>query len=99
MIRISTVSAAACLCLAAFATSAQAEWITTWTAAPVPPSAAQGNRPATPSFENRTLRQILRVSAGGESVRVRLTNAFGSNPIEIGAARIALLDDQDRPAT
>ncbi len=36
-----------------------------------------------------TLRQIIRLSAGGERVRVRLSNAFGTRPLAIGSARIA----------
>ncbi len=36
-----------------------------------------------------TLRQIIRLSAGGDRVRVRLSNAFGTQPLAIGSARIA----------
>ena len=36
-----------------------------------------------------TLRQILRLSAGGDRVRIRLSNAFGTRPLAIGSARIA----------
>ncbi|WP_126171883.1 SGNH/GDSL hydrolase family protein [Altericroceibacterium xinjiangense] len=81
--------------------AAHAEWITSWAASPVPPTPAMGPMAATPSFENQTLRQILRVSAGGEAVRVRLTNAYGENPLQIGAARVALLgaDGQEIPGT
>src|SRR5688572_29727531 len=82
------------LAMASLASTAQAEWVTTWATAPLAPSPAVGQRPATASFENRTLRQILRVSAGGTSVRLRLTNAYGQAPLAIGAARIALLDEQ-----
>jgi lysophospholipase L1-like esterase len=44
------------------------------------------------TISNQTIRQIVRVSAGGERVRVVLSNAFGTAPIEIGAAHIALRD-------
>lgn len=87
-------SAAMALALASLASGAQAEWITTWATAPLPPSPAGGRFPATASFENRTLRQIVRVSAGGKAVRVRLTNAYGTAPLAIGAALVALLDAQ-----
>jgi lysophospholipase L1-like esterase len=43
-------------------------------------------------FNNQTLRQIARVSLGGARVRVVLTNTFGTAPLKIGAARIALRD-------
>ena len=44
-------------------------------------------------FDNQTLRQIVRTSIGGERVRVVLSNAFGTEPLAIGAARIALRED------
>jgi len=78
--------------LALAATPAQAEWIASWTAAPVTPSAAMGPMPATPSYANRTIRQTLRLSAGGKALRVRLSNRYGPAPLRIGAARIVLLD-------
>jgi lysophospholipase L1-like esterase len=77
---------------AASAGPADAAWITTWGASPVSPMAAMGPFPATPSYQNRTFRQTLRVSAGGEAVRIRFTNAYGTQPLQIGAARVALLD-------
>lgn len=36
-----------------------------------------------------TLRQVVRVSAGGERVRIRLSNAFGTRPLAIGGAQVA----------
>jgi len=85
-----------CLALGLAAAPAQAEWITSWSAAPVTPGPAMGPIPATPSFSNRTFRQTLRLSAGGTSLRVRLTNAFGTAPLEVGGARVALLDSEGR---
>jgi lysophospholipase L1-like esterase len=41
---------------------------------------------------NQTLRQIVRTSVGGSRVRIVLSNAFGTAPIEIGAGNIALRD-------
>jgi lysophospholipase L1-like esterase len=67
-----------------------ARWIASWGAAPVPPTEALGPFPATPSFANQTIRQIVRLSAGGDRVRVRLTNKYGAKPLAIGDARIAL---------
>lgn len=71
-----------------------AEWIATWGAAPLPPTTAAGPRPATPGFSNQTIRQIVRISAGGNRVRVRFTNEYGTKPLAIGAAHIALADDK-----
>jgi lysophospholipase L1-like esterase len=69
-----------------------AEWIATWGAAPEPPTAAGGRFPATPSFANQTIREVVRISAGGQRVRIRFTNAYGTKPLQIGSARVALAD-------
>jgi lysophospholipase L1-like esterase len=73
------------------AAPARADWITSWAVASTQPHPGFGPVPATPSFQNRTLRQILRVSAGGSAVRVRFSNAYGANKLVIGSARIALI--------
>jgi lysophospholipase L1-like esterase len=39
---------------------------------------------------NQTIRQIVRTSIGGNRVRVVLSNAFGTAPIEVGAGHVAL---------
>jgi lysophospholipase L1-like esterase len=59
-------------------------WVGTWTAAPAPAEGA--------AFANHTLRMIPRLSIGGGTVRVRVSNAYGVRPLQIGAARIALRD-------
>lgn len=71
-----------------------AQWVQTWGAAPLPPTAAIGPFPGTPSFNNQTVRQTVRVSAGGERIRIRFTNEYGTKPLVIGAARIALSDEK-----
>jgi lysophospholipase L1-like esterase len=68
--------------------AAQAEansWISTWAASPQAP---RGVVPA--SFSNRTVRQIVHVSIGGNKVRIRLSNEFGTKPVLIGAASVGL---------
>jgi lysophospholipase L1-like esterase len=60
-----------------------------------PPNA--GPRPGIPppaTVTNQTIRQIVHTSVGGNRVRVVLSNAFGTAPIEIGAADIALRDKE-----
>jgi lysophospholipase L1-like esterase len=42
------------------------------------------------TFANQTVREIVHVSIGGSLVRVRLSNAYGKEAVEIGAAHIAL---------
>jgi lysophospholipase L1-like esterase len=46
-------------------------------------------------FTNQTLRQIVRTSVGGSRLRVVLSNAFGTAPLTIGAAHVALRDKED----
>ncbi len=62
---------------------------------PAPPPAANAKQPpATPPpgsrFNNQTVRMIARASIGGRRLRIKLENAFGSAPVMIGAAHIAL---------
>jgi lysophospholipase L1-like esterase len=62
-----------------------------------PPGArATQPAPAPPlNFNNQTLRQIVRVSVGGPDVRAVFSNAFGTAPLRVGAASIALRDKGD----
>src|SRR5262245_12946721 len=45
-------------------------------------------------FTNQTLRQIVHATIGGSKARVVLSNAYGTAPVTIGAAHIALRDKQ-----
>ncbi len=82
----------ALLALPLAATAQAPTWVGTWGASPLPPSAATARFPATPGFANQTIRQIVRLSAGGDRLRLRLTNEFGAQPLRVGAVRIALAD-------
>ena len=60
-----------------------------------PVTAAPGQTFAPPpyiQFTNQTLRQIVHTSIGGSKARVILSNAYGTAPVTIGAAHIALRD-------
>ena len=61
--------------------------------APAPGGGRGGFAPPT-TVNNQTLRQIVHTSVGGSRVRVVLSNAFGTAPIEIGAGNIALRDKE-----
>jgi len=39
---------------------------------------------------NQTVRQVARISVGGDQVRVVISNEFGARPLTIGAASVAL---------
>ena len=45
-------------------------------------------------FTNQTLRQIVHASIGGSKARVVLSNAYGTAPVTIGGAHLALRDKQ-----
>jgi len=45
-------------------------------------------------FTNQTLRQVVHTSIGGSKARVVLTNAYGTAPVAVGAAHIALRDKE-----
>lgn len=77
-------------------------WVTTWSMSPstLPPSLLPEDA-ITDAFDNQTLRLIAHVSAGGEMVRIRLSNTHGDKRLNIGAATIALQtsDAQIDPST
>jgi lysophospholipase L1-like esterase len=57
-----------------------------------PAAGGQGLGSSLVNFNNQTLRQIVHVSIGGDAVRVVLSNAYGTAPMQIGAAHVALRD-------
>jgi len=63
------------------------QWVSTWAASPQ--VAVPGTSAAT-GFNNQTVRNIVYTSVGGDLVRVRFTNTFGTTPLQIGAASIAV---------
>ncbi len=70
-------------------TSQASAWVATWGTSPSTPGRSLLDQGAGPTFENRTLRQIVHTSVGGDSVRIRLSNRHGSLPLKIGAVHIA----------
>ncbi|GGT40919.1 SGNH/GDSL hydrolase family protein [Nonomuraea spiralis] len=68
-------------------------WVGTWTS--MPQLTEPGNMPPPPYTQDglvladTTLRQTVRVSAGGKRVRVRFSNAFGGAPLPITRASVA----------
>jgi lysophospholipase L1-like esterase len=45
---------------------------------------------STAQYNNQTIREIVHTSVGGKQVRVRIANTFGSAPLVIGAAHVAV---------
>lgn len=64
-----------------------ANWVATWgTSQQI---TEPNNLPPAPGLSGNTLRQRVKVSVGGSSVRLRFANTFGNAPLVIGAASIA----------
>lgn len=78
--------------LAAAAKTENSHWVATWAASPSPafPDAQMRSRKL--EFNEQTLRQIVHITLGGGSFRVRLSNVFGKQAVTIGAAHLALRD-------
>ena len=65
----------------------QAHWVVAWGASPAPqlPDEAQ-MRTAKLMFDNQTIREIVHTSIASDTFRVRLSNAYGKQAVEIGRA-------------
>ena len=88
--RKTLTTAAAAMLLLTNTALAQSHWVGTWGAAPSPQLTTAEMESQKLVFHHQTLREILHVSIGGDLVRVRLSNAFGTEPVEIGAAHLAV---------
>ncbi|HWI83303.1 SGNH/GDSL hydrolase family protein [Ramlibacter sp.] len=42
-----------------------------------------------PTFNNQTVRQVLRLSLGGDTLRIKLSNLFGKAPLTFSGVRVA----------
>ncbi len=68
-------------------TQADAHWVGTWgTAVQL---TEPHNNPPEPGLSNNTLRERVRVSIGGETLRLKLSNEFGNDTLQIKAISIA----------
>jgi len=78
-------------------------WVGSWSCSPVPaltqaPSLPPGVKPPEgdslftipPPVANATVRMIVRGTAGGDKIRIRVSNFYGKTPLQVGAAHIAL---------
>lgn len=104
MMMMKPVSVAALVLATACAANASAQeapgthWVTSWYAAP---QAVWGEGFVLPTnvppvLENQSLRETLRLSAGGRAVRVVLSNRYGSAPVRLGQVSIGSVDGPAR---
>jgi lysophospholipase L1-like esterase len=90
--RLGSMAALAAIFL--FTTSLAADppgWVATWQGSPTPGGTFYS--PGCPSdvgLSNQTIRNVVHVSLGGEWVRVHVSNHDGANPLEVGAATVAV---------
>ena len=73
----------------ASAVSPGGKWIEAWYSPPFPPTAALAFGDVR-VFAHQTVRQVVRLEAGGERIRVRITNELGLVPVKIGSVHVAL---------
>jgi lysophospholipase L1-like esterase len=88
-----TLASGLCVSSQAHAQRADAgDWIGTWAASPQPVWGADFFAPVgiPRSLRDQTVRQVARASIGGSRLRVVFSNEYGSGPLIIGAAHIAL---------
>lgn len=82
-----------------FSSAQSTKWVGTWSTAPqlVEP----GNNPPSPGLSNNTLRQIVRVSLGGDTLRMRFSNEFSTSSVTLNEVHIAVAAGRDTidPAT
>ncbi len=67
--------------------AADGHWVTTWGCGPQ--LTEPGNLPPA-TLANSTLRQFVHVTLGGNHLRVRLSNAYGTSPVTMSSVHIAL---------
>ncbi len=71
--------------------AASQNWVTAWGASPVIGSDIPGSTcPAGTGLTDQTVRNVVFLSAGGDSVRVRLSNTFGTQDMLIGHSTVAV---------
>jgi len=66
------------------------KWVGTWATAPY---AADNNTPPSPYLANNTLRQIVRTSIAGDTLRVKFSNRTCSTPVTMNSVNIAVSTD------
>lgn len=71
-------------------------WVGSWGAALHEAGVADEIAPE--GFTDVTLRQVARLSLGGDALRLRLSNVYGDRPLEVGAVTVAVRSgNQGRP--
>lgn len=75
------------LCVYFIVAGAQNHWVATWATASQ--KVESRNNPPAPGLSNNTLRQIVHVSIGGNTLRIKFSNLYSPSPVEIRSVYIA----------
>ena len=74
----------------------EGQWVASWAASPQQPvdPVTAGTPIDTPprNFSDQTLRQNVRLSTGGQAVRLRLTNEYGASSTTLDAVHVGVAD-------
>ena len=73
-------------------TGKDGHWVSVWGASQYVPIKF-GPTPPESALVDKTVRMVVRTSVGGNRLRIRLSNAFGTSTLAIGAAHVALTDE------
>jgi lysophospholipase L1-like esterase len=73
------------------AKSGAKKWVGTWASSPLLDAKAKNAEEllAVGTQSGATLREVIHVSMGGDMIRVRFSNLYGTSPLAIGAVEIA----------
>ena len=78
-----------CIALVSYSFSAdKSPWVGTWSCAQM--SMKGNDMPPAPGLANNTLRQVLRVSIGGSTLRLKLSNDFSPSAVTMNSVQIAV---------
>jgi lysophospholipase L1-like esterase len=82
-----TIAATPAAIVAVTAAEQPGPWVGTWAAAQV---AAARIGPSHTGFTDQTVRDVVHLSVGGVEIRVRISDVFGTGPLQISDVRVAL---------
>ncbi|MFD7342283.1 SGNH/GDSL hydrolase family protein [Streptomyces violascens] len=64
-------------------------WGAAWAASPQLPSTGFTPNWSQEGFSHQSVRQVVRVTEGGDQLRIRLSNAYGTSPLALTGATVA----------
>ncbi|MEV0842795.1 SGNH/GDSL hydrolase family protein [Actinocatenispora sera] len=70
--------------------AAARHWVTGWSASSTTAARDASGCPAFSGLHDQTVRTVTTVSAGGSEVRIDVTNRFGTVPLHVGRATVAV---------